>query len=50
MSVPAVLCLLVYYRVKREKRAMRLSLDAPGVPTPDSVTGSADSDLELARD
>jgi len=50
MSVPAVLCLLVSHRVKREKRATRLSLDAPGVPTPDSVTGSADSGLELARD
>ena len=50
MSVPAVLCLLVSHRVKREKRATRLPLDAPGVPTLDSVIGSADSDPELARD
>jgi hypothetical protein len=50
MSVPAVLCLLVSHRVKREKRATRLPHDAPGAPTPDSVTGSADSDPEWARD
>ena len=46
MSVPAVLCLLVSHRVKREKRATRLPLDAPGVPTLDSVIGSADSGPE----
>ena len=50
MSAPAVLCLLVCCRVKRERRIMRQPPDALAALTPDSAFGSAGSDLELAAD